>query len=121
MYAIRSYYVLSEYDEAYKAGRITLAEAKVLAAEEVGRMRYGSEQKNYFWITTTDPVMVNHPFRSDLNGKNLVNFADKHGNKLFDDAADLVNEKGEGIIQYYWKKKADSSSEVPKLSRNNFV
>ncbi|NWH04168.1 DUF294 nucleotidyltransferase-like domain-containing protein [Desulfobacter latus] len=108
--------VLSEYDEAYKAGRITLAEAKVLAAEEVGRMRYGREQKNYFWITTTDPVMINHPYRSDLNGKNLVDFVDKFGNKLFADAVNLVNDKGEGVIQYYWKRKNDASHEVPKLS-----
>lgn len=108
--------VLSEYNEAYKAGRITLAEAKDLAAEEVGRMRYGREQKNYFWITTTDPVMINHPYRSDLNGKNLVDFADKLGNKLFADAANLVNEKGEGTIQYYWQKKDDAPHEVPKLS-----
>jgi len=108
--------VLSEYDEAYKAGRMTLAEAKVLAAEEVGKMRYGREQKNYFWITTTDPVMINHPYRSDLNGKNLVDFADKLGNRLFADAVNLVNEKGEGIVQYYWQKKDDTSREVPKLS-----
>jgi len=108
--------VLSEYDEAYKSGRITLAKAKLLAAEEVGGMRYGREHKNYFWITTTDPVMVNHPYRPDLNGKDLVDFSDKHGNKLFADAADLVNEKGEGIIQYYWQKKDDASREVPKLS-----
>lgn len=108
--------VLVEYDEEYKAGRMTLAQAKVLAAEEVGRMRYGKEQKNYFWITTTDPVMVNHPYRSDLNEKKLGDFADKHGNKLFADAVALVNEKGEGIIQYYWKRKEDASREVPKLS-----
>jgi signal-transduction protein with cAMP-binding, CBS, and nucleotidyltransferase domain/PAS domain-containing protein len=108
--------VLPEYDEAYKAGRITLTEAKVLAAEEVGKMRYGPEQKNYFWITTTDPVMINHPYRSDLNGKNLIDFADKFGNRLFADAVNLVNEKGEGIVQYYWQKKDDASREVPKLS-----
>lgn len=108
--------VLSEYDEAYKAGRITLAEAKVLAAEEVGKMRYGPEQKNYFWITTTDPVMINHPYRSDLNGKNLVDFADKLGNRLFADAVNLVNEKGEGVVEYYWQKKDGTSREVPKLS-----
>ena len=75
--------VLSEYDEAYKAGRIALDEAKALATKEVGRMRYGKAQKNYFWITTTDPVMINHPYRSDLNGENLVDYADQHGNKLF--------------------------------------
>ena len=108
--------VLAEYDEEYKAGRITLNQAQALATEEVGKMRYGSEQKNYFWITTTDPVMVNHPYRSDLNGKSLVDYADKHGNKLFVDAADLVSENGEGIIQYYWKRKDDAPSEVPKLS-----
>lgn len=108
--------VLSEYDEEYKAGRMTLAEAKILATEEVDRMRYGSDHKNYFWITTTDPVMINHPYRSDLNGKNLIDFSDKHGNKLFADAANLVNEKGEGIIQYYWERKDDASREVPKLS-----
>lgn len=108
--------VLSEYDEEYKAGRMTLAEAKILATEEVDRMRYGSDHKNYFWITTTDPVMINHPYRSDLNRKNLIDFSDKHGNKLFADAANLVNEKGEGIIQYYWKRKDDASREVPKLS-----
>ena len=108
--------VLSEYDEEYKAGRMTLAQAKGFATEEVDRMRYGNEQKNYFWITTTDPVMINHPYRSDLNGKDLGDFADKHGNKLFADAVELVNEKGEGIIQYYWKRKEDASREVPKLS-----
>jgi signal-transduction protein with cAMP-binding, CBS, and nucleotidyltransferase domain/PAS domain-containing protein len=108
--------VLSEYDEAYKAGRIALDEAKALATKEVGRMRYGKAQKNYFWITTTDPVMINHPYRSDLNGENLVDYADQHGNKLFADAAALVDEKGEGIIQYYWQKKDDASREVPKLS-----
>ena len=108
--------VLSEYDEEYKAGRMTLDKAKVLATEEVGRMRYGNEQKNYFWITTTEPVMINHPYRSDLNGNALGDFADKHGNRLFADAVNLVNEKGEGIIQYYWKRKEDASREVPKLS-----
>lgn len=108
--------VLSEYNDAYKAGKITKDEAQALAAEEVGKMRYGSEQKDYFWIITTDPVMINHPYRSDLNGKDLVNFTDKHGNKLFADAANLVNEKGEGIIEYYWQWKDDDSREVPKLS-----
>ena len=107
--------VLYEYDEAYKDGKITLPQAKASAAKEVGRMRYGSDQRNYFWITTTEPVMIHHPYRSDLNGKNLIDFADKHGNKLFVDDTTLVKEKGEGIIQYYWKRKDNAPSEVPNL------
>lgn len=79
-------------------------------------MRYGKEQKDYFWIISSSPVMIMHPYRSDLNGKDMSNFADNHENKLFVDAARLVKEKGEGTLEYYWQWKDDASKIVPKLS-----
>ncbi|MDE5421582.1 DUF294 nucleotidyltransferase-like domain-containing protein [Ancylomarina sp. DW003] len=108
--------VLSEYQEACKSGSISLEEAKKAAAEQVGKMRYGKEQKDYFWIISSSPVMIMHPYRSDLNGKDMSNFADNHENKLFVDAARLVKEKGEGTLEYYWQWKDDASKIVPKLS-----
>jgi signal-transduction protein with cAMP-binding, CBS, and nucleotidyltransferase domain/PAS domain-containing protein len=108
--------VLAEYQEAYKNGSLTLEEAKKVAADQVGKMRYGKEQKDYFWITSTSPVMIMHPYRSDLNGKDMSNFADNHENKLFVDAAQLVREKGEGTLEYYWQWKDDASKIVLKLS-----
>ena len=108
--------VLAEYKDAYQSGSISLEEAKQAAAEQVGKMRYGKEQKDYFWIISSSPVMIMHPYRSDLNGKDMSNFADNHENKLFADAAQLVREKGEGTIEYYWQWKDDASKIAPKLS-----
>ncbi|WP_372639654.1 DUF294 nucleotidyltransferase-like domain-containing protein [Ancylomarina sp.] len=108
--------VLSENNDAYKKGILSLEEAQQRAAEQIGTMRYGNEQKDYFWIITSSPKMIMHPYRPDLNGSDLSNYADNHENKLFVDAAQLVNEKGEGIIQYYWQWKDDASKVVPKLS-----
>ncbi|NOU58463.1 DUF294 nucleotidyltransferase-like domain-containing protein [Marinifilum caeruleilacunae] len=108
--------VLSEYQEAYHNGEISLEEAKEKASEHVGKMRYGNEQKDYFWIITNSPKMVMHPYRPDLNGSDLSNFSDNHENKLFVDAAELVKNEGEGFIQYYWQWKDDASKISPKLS-----
>ena len=93
--------VLNEYQDDYKSGALTLEEAQKRAAEQIGRMRYGQEQKDYFWIITSSPKMIIHPYRPDLNGSDLSNFADNHENKLFVDAAQLVKSEGEGIITYY--------------------
>ena len=46
--------VLAEYNDEYKKGSLSLTEAQKRAAEQVGKMRYGNEQKDYFWIITTN-------------------------------------------------------------------
>jgi len=53
---------------AYKKGILSLEEAQQRAAEQIGAMRYGNEQKDYFWIITSSPIMIMHPYRPDLNG-----------------------------------------------------
>ncbi len=108
--------VLVEYNEAHKKGTLNLEEAKQRAAEHVGKMRYGEEQKDYFWIISSHPKMIMHPYRPDLNGTDLGNYTDNHENRLFADAAQLVKTQGEGMIQYYWQWKDDASKVVPKLS-----
>ncbi|WP_282016449.1 DUF294 nucleotidyltransferase-like domain-containing protein [Marinifilum flexuosum] len=108
--------VLSEYQGAYHNGEINLLEAQEKASEHIGKMRYGNEQKDYFWIITNSPKMIMHPYRPDLNGTDLSNFSDNHENKLFVDAAELVKNEGEGFIQYYWQWKDDASKISPKLS-----
>lgn len=44
--------LLSEINDAYKAGTYTLDEAKKIAADEVRQMRYG--ETGYFWIDQSD-------------------------------------------------------------------
>jgi signal-transduction protein with cAMP-binding, CBS, and nucleotidyltransferase domain len=108
--------VLDEYNGEYKNGIISLEEAQKRAKQQIAEMRYGNERKDYFWIITSSPKMVMHPYRPELDGSDLTNFADNHENKLFADAATLVKEQGMGFIQYYWQWKDDASRVVPKLS-----
>ena len=49
-------------------------EAQKTAISRIQYLRYGEENKDYFWITDMTPTMIMHPFRKDLNGKDLTEF-----------------------------------------------
>ncbi len=108
--------IIEEYNREYQAGMLSLDEAKQKTALQIEKMRYGKERKDYFWIIDNRPFMIMHPYRLDLIGTNLQNFTDSHNKKLFDDAVKIVENKGEGFIDYYWQWKDDDTRIVPKLS-----
>ena len=64
--------------------------------------RYGNN--GYFWINDTDAVIIMHPFKPQLNGKDLINYKDKGGKKIFKEFAALAKTKGEGFVDYVWPK-----------------
>lgn len=94
----------------------SLYEAQREAALIIGDMRYGPEQKDYFWITDTVPVMVMHPYRPGMIGMDLSDYRDNQGKNFFVDIVSIVKEKGEGYIDYKWQWKDDSLTVVSKLS-----
>lgn len=108
--------VVAKFNDAYLNGTMSLQEAQEHAASHIGTMRYGDEQKDYFWIISSTPTMIMHPYRSDLIGQDLADFTDDHENKLFLEAAQLVRNSGSGTTEYYWQWKDDASKVVPKLS-----
>ena len=108
--------LIDEYYIEYRDGHIGREEAMQLAASRVGRMRYGDEKKDYFWITDTKPFMVMHPYRQELNGTDLSNYKDPRGKRLFVDAVEIIDKNGEGYIDYIWQWKDDTTLIVPKLS-----
>ena len=106
--------LINEYYLDFKTGKLEEEDAMLLAAERVGQLRYGDDQKDYFWITDMTPRMIMHPYRPELS--DLTTYTDPDGKKLFVDAVDIVNSKGDGYIDYRWQWKDDSSLIVPKLS-----
>ncbi|MFO7853403.1 MAG: DUF294 nucleotidyltransferase-like domain-containing protein [Bacteroidota bacterium] len=108
--------LVNEYYADYRSGELEEEEAKSLAAERIGKMRYGDDRKDYFWITDMRPYMVMHPYRKELNGKDLSDYTDPDGKKLFVQSVEVVEEKGEGFIDYKWQWKDDTTMIVPKLS-----
>jgi PAS domain S-box-containing protein len=109
----------SVIDEYYhEIGRENLSEeaAKEMAVSRIQFIRYGDENKDYFWITNMVPEMIMHPYRTDLNGKNVSDYTDAQGTRLFAEAAETVKKSGDGYIDYWWQWKDDSTRIVPKLS-----
>jgi signal transduction histidine kinase len=64
-------YVAIEKDE-----NLSLEEKQQKATEMVKTFRYGPENKDYFWINDRQPTMVMHPYKPDLDSKNLSGFKD---------------------------------------------
>lgn len=108
--------VISHYQEEVDEGQKSLETAKIRASHILSSLRYGAEQKDYFWIMDTIPRMIMHPYRTDLEGKSLKEFKDPQGKKLFAEAVDVVKKNGNGFVNYYWQWKDDTAKIVPKLS-----
>ncbi|MCF8114376.1 MAG: cache domain-containing protein [Desulfotignum sp.] len=108
--------LLSDYHQRAQSGELTLAEAKSRALERIRYLRYGAEAKDYFWVIDNHPFMLMHPFRPDLEGKDMTSFTDTEGNFPFLAMVETVMHKGEGYVNYYWQWKDAPHKTVPKLS-----
>lgn len=108
--------LLEEYYQEHQSGVLTLEEAQTKAAFRIEKIRYGGENKDYFWIIDEHPRMIMHPYRDELINSDLVNYEDPNGKKLFVEATKVVSADGQGFIDYMWQWKDDSTRIVPKLS-----
>lgn len=107
------------YIHQEQAGKLTREEAQRLAAAEIAELRYGIDNKDYFWITDMAPTMVMHPYRPELVGQDLNNYTDrenKSGKKLFVESVELVKADNEGYLEYLWQWMDDPGRAEPKLS-----
>ena len=108
--------LIEDYDYKVSYGVYTQEEAQKQVSEVIKNMKYGDERKDYFWINDLQPVMIMHPYRTDLVGKNLSDFTDPQGFHLFNEFVRLATLQGEGFVDYYWQKRDEVDRVVHKLS-----
>jgi len=97
-------------------GKITVQEAQHQAIEHLRNLRYGPEGKDYFWINDTHPRMIMHPYRADLEGKDVTDTRDPAGKKLFQAFLQAVKKTGGGYVNYHWQWQDDPSRIFSKIS-----
>ena len=105
--------VVSHYYDLASQHQMSEADAKQAAMDTVKALRYGDN--GYFWINDMQPVMLMHPIKAELVGKNLANFKDPDGKMLYMEMLDVVKSKGSGFVFHVWTKPG-SSAPVPKVS-----
>ncbi len=108
--------LLPEYHEKALSGELTPSEARTRAMEQIRHLRYGAEGKDYFWIIDRHPFMIMHPYRPDLEGRDLTSFSDVQGDFPFIAMVEIALNQGEGYVNYYWQWKDAPHKIVPKIS-----
>jgi methyl-accepting chemotaxis protein len=108
-------YCNSIYDD-YEKGLLDKEEMEKRINSRIRNMKYGPEHKDYLWINDMTPRMIMHPFNAGLEGKDLSDYADPTGKKLFVEMVNICKQKGEGFVEYQWQYKDEKNRIVPKIS-----
>jgi len=111
-----AYSVLAQYEKEERAGALSREEAQKTAISKIEYLRYGEENKDYFWITDMHPRMIMHPYLKYLDDHDLTDFKDPHGKRMFVEFVNAVKDNGHGYVDYMWQYKDDSTHIVPKIS-----
>ncbi|MFM0643815.1 methyl-accepting chemotaxis protein [Paraburkholderia bryophila] len=106
-------HIVNRYYTMAQQHTITEDEAKKQALDALGAMRYGKD--GYISVNDSQPVMLMHPIKTELNGKNMAQFTDPAGNHLFVDIVNAGNHEGGGFVDYLWSKPG-SDKPVAKTS-----
>ncbi len=105
--------VVKAFHARAQAGELSDAEAREGALKALSVLRYDSD--NYFWVNDMTPVMIMHPIKPSLDGKNVANVKDPNGVALFIDMVEVVRADGAGMVDYHWPKPG-SDEPQPKIS-----
>ncbi len=63
--------VLEDFNNRFEKGSISKETVQYSALEVINNLRYGKENKDYFWITDLKPTMILHPYIPSLKNKDL--------------------------------------------------
>ena len=77
-----------------KENGLSLEEKQKKAAGLIKALRYGPENKDYFWINDLHPTMVMHPYKPEMDGQDLTENKDPNGKHLFVEFARVAAGKG---------------------------
>ncbi|KAE8757245.1 hypothetical protein FSO04_25210 [Paraburkholderia madseniana] len=106
-------HIVNRYYTLAQQHTITEDEAKKQALETIAAMRYGKD--GYISVNNSQSVMLMHPIKPELVGKNMAQFTDPAGNHLFTDIVTAGNHEGGGYVDYLWAKPG-SDKPVAKTS-----
>ncbi|MBN1188472.1 MAG: cache domain-containing protein [Dehalococcoidales bacterium] len=108
--------VLNNAYQKQQSGELNEAEAQQRALEEVRGLRFGPENTDYFWINNLQPVMLMHPYKPEMEGKDLSDYKDPNGKTIFVDFVNICEKQVEGYSSYMWQYNSESDKIESKTS-----
>ena len=80
----------------------------------IDHIRFFDNHSGYFFIYDFDCVNVAHGTQKNLQGQNLYDYQDSHGNYVIRELVDVVQSSGSGYYDYYWNNPVTDSEEPKK-------
>jgi len=105
--------ILARFEAEERANHLTREQAQQQALTTIKALRYGNQ--DYFWINDMQPRMIMHPIKPEMDGKDLSEFKDAAGQKLYISMVNVVRRDGAGTVDYVWTKPGEQAS-VAKIS-----
>jgi len=108
--------MVSSYEKMERTGRMTREQAQQTALGIIRDLRYGPENKDYFWVNDMQALIVVHPYRPDLHGEIVPDVRYPKGKNLLEEFVKVVKAQGAGYVDYRFQWQDDPKKIVPKLS-----
>ena len=105
--------LVEHYHARAERGEMSEQAARAGAMAAVKALRFGDD--DYFWINDMHPRMVMHPFKPEMDGGDLTDYADPNGVHLFVEMVERVKADGAGFVHYAWPRPGDDGA-IPKIS-----
>ena len=68
--------------------------------------------RGYFFMDDVYGNKLVHPIDTSIEGKNMLNYTDVKGYKLFESIVDTIKQKSERFDEYYWYKPNTNNKEI---------
>jgi len=104
---------LQYYQRQVSEGKMPEDQAKALALESIKPLRFGTD--GYFWVNDMNQIMLMHPIKPEMIGKDQTNFQDANGKYLYREMVAVVKSQGAGFVDYVFPKPG-SDKPLPKVS-----
>ncbi|MDP5055765.1 MAG: methyl-accepting chemotaxis protein [Marinomonas hwangdonensis] len=76
-------------------------QAKQSALAALAALRFGDD--GYFWVNDMNAVLLMHPFKPEIAGKDMTNVTDANGVPHWQAMVSVVKKSGEGFVEYAYK------------------
>ena len=97
-------------------GALSHNEAQKMVLKAIAAIRFGPQLKDYFWINDLEPRMVMHPYAPDLDGRDLSDYKDFTGKRLFVEMVRASEKTGSAFVSYNWQWQDNKNLIIPKVS-----
>ncbi|MCD6584265.1 MAG: cache domain-containing protein [Desulfobacteraceae bacterium] len=109
-----AYSIAQNIYQENKSTKIT-AEIQQMIIDALSPLRF-EQGSGYYFISRLDGVAILFPGKPELEGANLLDVQDTHGQYIIKDLIEIAGKSGEGFYEYLWTKPGAAGMDFKKIS-----